>query len=300
MGPETPHVCVCVCTFKRPVMLRRLLDSLRGLRTDGRFSFSVVVVDNDSQESASPVISEVVAAGGLRVRYGVEHRQNIALARNKACAMAEGEFLAWIDDDEFPTADWLIRLLDACQHENVAGVLGPVLPHFDEPPPRWIVKGRFCERPRHRTGYRLRWQEARTGNALVRKQVVDQMGTPFREEFLNGGEDQDFFRRAMERGHAFAWCDEGPVFEVVAPSRWRRGFMVRRALLRGRNSNKHPSGRGANILKSLVAVPAYALLLPVFLISSHHLFMKVLIKLCDHVGRLLAVVNLNPIGKREM
>ena len=63
---------------------------------------------------------------------------------------------------------------------------------------------------------------------------------PFRPEFLTG-EDQDFFRRMIDRGHVFVWCDEAVAYEVVPPVRWRRTFMLRRALLRGRISLLHPT-----------------------------------------------------------
>lgn len=288
----TPHVCVCICTYKRPEMLRRLLHCVREQRTDGRFTFSVVVVDNDREGSARSV------ADGAN--YAIEPQQNIALARNRACALAEGSFLAWIDDDEFPANDWLLRMLDTCESRNVAGVLGPVVPHYEQEPPKWIVKGRFHDRPRHETGFQLGWQEARTGNVLIRKRVVDEMGVPFRPEFPNGGEDQDFFQRAMAKGHVFVWCDEGAVSETVAPSRWSRRVMLKRALLRGRNSIKHKSGRLKNLIKSLIAVPAYVISLPFLLLAGHHLFMRFMIKLCDHLGRLLAVLRLNPVSERPM
>lgn len=300
MTVPLPHICVCICTFKRPEMLRRLLSALRALNTSGRFSISVAVVDNDMRATAAPVVEEMIAAGGIELRYSVEPQQNIALARNRVCSLAAGEFLAWIDDDEFPGRDWLLRMLHTCQKTGAAGVLGPVLPHFDDHAPRWVVDGGLYDRPRHPTGFRLAWQEARTGNVLIRKNVVDEIPGPFLAEFPNGGEDQDFFRRAMEKGHSFVWCDEGEVFETVPPTRWKRSVMLRRALLRGRNSIKHPAGRGLNIIKSVVAVPAYLLLLPFILILGQGLFMRFMIKLCDHLGRLLAAVNLNPVSERAM
>jgi hypothetical protein len=76
--------------------------------------------------------------------------------------------------------------------------------------------------------------------------------------------------------------------------------MIHRALLRGRNTFRHPKHRFRNILKSLIAVPAYALALPVLLLAGHHYFMKYLVKLADHAGRLLASVGLNPVTNRRM
>ena len=76
--------------------------------------------------------------------------------------------------------------------------------------------------------------------------------------------------------------------------------MLNRALLRGRNSFRHRKGRLVNLLKSAVAVPAYTLVLPVLLLAGQHLFMKYLVKLTDHFGRLLALVRLNPVRERRM
>ena len=40
--------------------------------------------------------------------------------------------------------------------------------------------------------------------------------------------------------------------------------------------------------------------LPVLFLAGHHHFMKYLVKLADHVGRLLASVGLNPVRERWM
>src|SRR6266850_2216588 len=90
-------------------------------------------------------------------KYCVESQQNIARARNKAVENAEGDFVAFIDDDEFPTQDWLRTLLATLTEYQVDGVLGPVKPHFDAAPPRWIVEGGFHDRPEDPTGKRLDW-----------------------------------------------------------------------------------------------------------------------------------------------
>ena len=44
-----PHVTVCVCTYKRPALLARLLDALARQATRGTFTYSLVVADNDER-----------------------------------------------------------------------------------------------------------------------------------------------------------------------------------------------------------------------------------------------------------
>jgi len=66
--------------------------------------------------------------------------------------------------------------------------------------------------------------------------------------------------------------------------------LLKRALLRGRA----PYNQGWPILVSLVAIPIYALALFVLLVFGQAVFMRYLIKECDHLGRILALLG----GKR--
>lgn len=291
---QMSHICVCICTYKRPDLLKRLLTDLAKQETEGLFTFSVVIVDNDCERSSQRVVEEFKTSSQIPILYLSEEQQNIALARNKAIASAEGDFVAFIDDDEFPTPNWLLTLLRTCEERKVDGVLGPVKPYFDEDAPRWVVKGGFYDRPSYPTGLVIDGKKGRTGNVILRKSVFDGSEPPFRAQFL-AGSDQDFFRRMIERGHTFIWCHEALAYEVVPPVRWKRSFMLRRALLRGKSAVEHPTYGVREILKSIIAIPLYALALPFLFLVGHHRFMLVLVKLFDHLGKILALFGLNPI-----
>jgi succinoglycan biosynthesis protein ExoM len=296
---QTAHISVCICTMKRPELLTRTLQSLEGQRTNELFTYSVVVADNDAMESAKPVVMAFAKSSNLPLTYCVEPRQNIALARNKAIENAQGDWIAFIDDDEFPEPDWLLNLYTICVEKKADGALGPVKPYFDVEPPEWVRRGGFFVRPSHETGYRLRWDESRTGNVLFKREVLRDLEVPFREAFATAGEDMDFFRRAIDKGRVFVWCSEAVAHEVVASARCTRIYLLRRALLRGSNFHKHPAKRLQNLAKSLIAVPCYTLMLPVLLLFGQHVFLKYLIKLLDHASRLLAYVGVSVVTQRQ-
>ena len=281
-------------------MLEHLLKTLERQRTDGVFKFKIIVADNDPARSAEPVVAACARTSPIEIVYAPEPRKNIALARNKTLEHARGDFVAFIDDDEFPTDDWILQALDACARYNAAGVLGPVRPHFARQPPAWVIRGRFCERPEPPTGTILGWGQCRTGNVLFRRSILDGVPEPFLPEFGTGGEDVDFFRRMKdERGCRFVWCREAVVYETVPPSRWTRSYMLKRALLRGQNSYKRPDGKALRY-RSIIALPLYGVALPVLAMLGHHLFMTYCIKWCDHAGRLLAMVRIRAMTERNM
>lgn len=286
MNDSPNHISVCICTYNRPQYLKRLLDGLRDQDTNGLFTYSVVVADNDHLRSAEPLVSAFGASSSVPVRYCVETRKNIPLARNTAIENADGDLIAFIDDDEFPPKRWLLILFEAWQRYGADGVLGPVKPYFDEKAPSWVVRGRFYHRPTYPTGSVIRWTMGRTGNVLFEKRILAEVEEAFRPEFHRGGADQDFFRRMIEKGHVFIWCDDAVVHEIVPPVRWKRSFMLRKALLQGSFAPLHPTNAAPEVLTSLIAVPAYTVALPFDLVLGHHIFMTHLEKLCYHAGRL--------------
>jgi glycosyltransferase involved in cell wall biosynthesis len=294
MTQEQSHISVCICTYKRPEYLKRLLAELRDQDTDTLFTYSIVVADNDRLRSAESVVTDFAQKSPFVVRYCVEPRQNIALTRNKAIANATGDFVAFIDDDEFPGRSWLASLFRTLRECKSDGVLGPVKPHFDDEPPQWVIEGGFHDRPMHKTGLVLDWNDCRTGNVLLKSDLFPPGVQPFRPECLSG-EGQDFFRRMMGKGHVFVWCNEAVVYEVVPPERWKRRFLLRRALVRGVFSLRNHGFAPRRILQSVIAAPAYAVALPVAMVSGQATFMRVLFKLSYHLGRLMALFGVNPI-----
>jgi succinoglycan biosynthesis protein ExoM len=288
------HISVCICTYKRPAFLRRLLEDLSNQETGGHFTYSTVICDNDHLRSAEPFVSDFAATSNISVIYCVEPRRGISLARNKAIENAPGNYIALIDDDEFPARNWLHELFAACEKYKVDGVLGPVKPSFGDDVPQWIVKGRFYHKPSHETGFVLAPRNTRTSNVLLRDRVLQNMSSPFRPEF-RACEDLDFFTRAIERGYVFVWCDEAVVHEEIPSSRWTRSYLLKKALLRGSSAALMPSTDAFKVTKSFIAVLAYGFTLPFVALLGQHRFMDRLVRLCDHLGMVLAILGFNPI-----
>jgi glycosyltransferase involved in cell wall biosynthesis len=301
-SPRLDHVVVCICTYRRQAGVARLLHEIEKQETAGAFTLSVVVVDNDSAQSAKGTVESFAAASTLQVDYHCQPEQNISLARNTAIRNATGEYVALIDDDEWPESDWLLQMHQAIRQYQADGALGPVKPCFESPPPGWVVRGRFFEKPRrgqHKTGSILRWTETRTSNVLLKTDVFVSATDLFDPRFgRGGGEDVDFFGRMIAKGRVFVWCQEAPVFELISPDRCTRNDMLRRALLRGKMSLLLPTAGARDSFKSVIALTLYTLALPVLFFVGHHVFMTYLVKCGDHAGKLLTVCGMPVIEER--
>lgn len=226
------NVDVCIATFERPMLLKTLLESLTRLKVEERIFVRIIVVDNDRNESARETVDFFRENTKVPVIYAVEPAQNIALARNRGVAIATGELVAFLDDDEFPEENWLQNLIDAMTKYGADAVFGPVVPIFPDSAPKWIREGGFFDRPRFPSGRPV--DIGRTGNVLIRREILVKWGLPFDETYgLTGGEDAEFFRRLKNAGHLLVWCDTAVVFEAVPESRLRVSYIAVRAFTGG-------------------------------------------------------------------
>ena len=71
--------------------------------------------------------------------------------------------------------------------------------------------------------------------------------------------------------------------------------MLKRALLRGSITLKNPGFEVSSVGKSVVAAAAYTVALPFAFLLGQGKFMDLLVRLCDHLGKILAFVGINPV-----
>ncbi len=300
MNSSAVHISICVCTYRRSEMLLRLLSSLPLLKTEDLFTYSVVVVDNDDQQSAKSVVARAREQTGLRIDYDVEPERNISFARNRSVRNAHGTLVAFIDDDEFPAEDWLLKHFKMLEASKADGVLGPVKPHFDEEGPAWLVKSGLLERSSLGSGEVIKDSiHTRTGNVLIRKRVFTDTDAWFDPRFgVIGGGDKIFFKERMATGSVFVWCSEACVFELVPPERQSRMYYLKRGWSRGVGAALETRFLSADTAKSVVAITVYTAALPVLLVLGHHLFMKYLVKDCDHISKVLGHLGVTLVPEK--
>jgi glycosyltransferase involved in cell wall biosynthesis len=296
------HISVCICTFKRPAMLAKVLDGVISQAPDSAFTFEIVIVDNDKMRSAEKLVHEYQKSRQCKIIYDCEPEKGIPLARNRTIRNSSGNFIATIDDDEFPAENWLSKLYECIKEYNADGVLGPVLPDFPPGAPAWLKKSGLCDRPRNVTGSPITGRDLRTGNVLFQRHVFEKEDIWFDPaRGLTGGSDGEFLSRQIRRGREFFWCDEAIVFETVHKERWSASFYLKRNFRIGTlaaTKRRTPRSFGI-VLKSFVLLLGYSFLFPLSFLAGKHIWMRVLTKLYYNAGYALSFLSLVRVQKRK-
>jgi glycosyltransferase involved in cell wall biosynthesis len=284
-------VVICIPTFKRPKSLARLLDAVAQLQTSA--SVSVVVADNDAENHAGLDLCNQTPAYRWPLKAVIAEKRGIAQVRNVLVEEAlklGADFIAMIDDDEWPEAGWIEAFL-TCARQTGADVLGGSILFGQNS----TAEGHGdIRRP---TGTVAMLEGA--GNLLIRRAVLEEMAAPwFDPAFgLSGGEDKEFFVRLARAGKRFAWADEARAHGDVPEARAGLSWLLRRAYSVGNSDMrvflKYQPGvfRLAAELAKISAALLLSPLAAVILAFSPNRREHALLKLARALGKLSAITG---------
>ncbi|MGI6099805.1 MAG: glycosyltransferase, partial [Kiritimatiellia bacterium] len=128
-------------------------------------------------------VATPLTAGAVPVRVHPTGHIRPAEKRNLGIELAQGEIVAFLDDDAYPAPDWLEQALKYFKRPEVASVGGPALtPPHD--PWRAQIGGRVYANPLVSGGYAYRYHSERVRrvddlpscNLLVRTSVLRELG----------------------------------------------------------------------------------------------------------------------------
>jgi succinoglycan biosynthesis protein ExoM len=293
--PVSPNVSVCIATYRRNERLRAVLEDMT---RQSRLPDQVVVVDNDSAGGARPIVEECRAAGApFKIDYGIEPEPNIAMTRNRTVALATGDWVAFIDDDERAPPEWLGQLLYSVETFHADGVLAPVEPQVPPTAPAWIRRGRFYDFPHQADGAPVPLSGMRFGNLLLRTSLLRAEPGPFDiRHGLMAGEDVDLLVRLARKGAKIVWFDKACVFEPIEPKRLSLRWLVLRAVSGGQGFARYTlrggygpigwPGRCLFFLRAFIQMMVASLLALMSLPLGRHRAAAWLITACANLGKL--------------
>jgi glucosyl-dolichyl phosphate glucuronosyltransferase len=133
-------ITVILCTYNRCCELRKALSSLAAQNIPAPIAWEVLVVDNNSHDQTQEVVEDFSREYPGRFRYLLEPQQGKSYALNSGIREAQGDVLAFMDDDVTVDPTWLQNLTAPLLSCKSVGSGGRILPERGFSPPRWFPR----------------------------------------------------------------------------------------------------------------------------------------------------------------
>jgi O-antigen biosynthesis protein len=230
-----PRISVVVCSYNGSATIGETLDELGRLEYP---DYEVIVVDDGSTDSVSEI------AHRYNVRLIRQENGGLSAARNTGLYAAEGEIVAYIDDDAYPDPHWLTYLAASFMQSGHAGAGGPNL----APPEDGESADCIANAPGGPVHVLLTDEIAEHipgCNMAYRRECLMAIGG-FDVRFRVAGDDVDVCWRLQERGWTLGFSPAAVVWHHRRPSigrylKQQRGYARAEALLAEKWPSKYNS-----------------------------------------------------------
>jgi len=243
------QLTVVVCTHDRADLLERTLDSLdAAIQPD--VAVDVLVIANRCTDRTHSMLEQRQARQhtGLRLRWLPEPNKGKSYALNLTLQRAQGQLLAFVDDDQRAAPNFLSAICSAAQLMPEADIFcGRLLPDWDGTEPKWVHEtGPYriypLPVPEFDLGPKRRHLASDAplpsgGNLVIRRSWIERVG-PFSTDLgpvghnLGGAEDLEWLQRALSLGAQLTYDPAIAQLHHVDPHRLSTGYLMRMTFAR--------------------------------------------------------------------
>ncbi|BDI17362.1 hypothetical protein ANSO36C_31640 [Nostoc cf. commune SO-36] len=142
-GLEKIDFTIAIPTYNGGKRLPKVLDLLLNQVKIENINWEIIIIDNNSKDETKKVTDDYQRNWNhnFSLRYFQEKQQGIAFARMRAINEARGEFIAFIDDDNLPSSDWVFQAYTfGKEHPQAGAWSGQIHGDFEVKPPEEFTR----------------------------------------------------------------------------------------------------------------------------------------------------------------
>ena len=308
--PEIKSIAISCNTFLRPEILEKTLKSIANLKIPKEVEIKVLVVDNDANATAKPVIDYIKADFPFEIIYKIEEKRGLANARNRLLQEAINlgvSHIAILDDDDVADENWIKNLVELYQTQGNAYIIsGPEYCCFDGEFPDYLTNNNIFVKKTTKKKGEIR-KVCSTHNAMFPLKIVTESNIWFDKSFVfMGGEDGDFFYRAGKAGYTIVFNPDAIVREINGKDRVNVRWILSRNYYNGYSGsylqykNKPKTLKRHLYLTKLFFICILNLIItPLSLILGATVFFNVLGLSSKNLGKFIGAIKLQPMNYYE-
>ncbi|MBO4712064.1 glycosyltransferase family 2 protein [bacterium] len=238
---KTPKISIAVCTYNRADVLPKCLESLVDQTADTEL-FEVLIIDNNSTDDTKKIATDFCKKSS-NFKYIFEEKQGLSHARNRAITEANGEYIAYIDDDAIANKDWVKKIESVIQNnKDIAAFGGPIYPWYNKEKPKWF-KDEFATHSYGKQHFQLTEQNCPFGlsgsNMIFKKEILNKYNGFSAEYGMTGnkiafGEESFLFNKMLKNNENIQYFPDIKVSHLVSAKSYSLKEAFKRSIQNGK------------------------------------------------------------------
>ncbi len=238
---EKLDIVVRVCNSES--IIDRLLRHLMQLRLPFEWEaeqVKLIFIDNYSQDNTVEKITSMLHELPMKARLVVEKRKGAAATRARGILEAQGDYVAFLDDDNLPASDWILQVKDAIlAFPNASALSGRINAVTAEPIPSYAEPYKVFYAIVNRGDKAFRYDVFRrvlppgAGLILRRTDALEvvqynklRIDGPVEKGFHFKGEDIEFLRKMQARGCEIWYTPNVCIDHALSMHRFALDYLV--------------------------------------------------------------------------
>ncbi len=132
---------IAICTYNGENRIPEVLECLQQQVQTKGISWEVLVIDNNSSDQTAKVVDQFTQNWQThsKIRYIFEPTQGTTYARKRGIKEAKSELVAFLDDDNLPSQNWVFEVYQFSKEHPEAGAYGGnIHGKLDQVPPAYF------------------------------------------------------------------------------------------------------------------------------------------------------------------
>jgi len=236
-------ISVIVCTYKRPVFLKKCLESLLFNTYE---NYEIIIVGQGADPTPRAVVSDHFR-NNPRIKHVHSETVGLSAARNIGCHRAQGHVIAFIDDDANASPEWMEGYVEIFhQIEPMPGMVGGMIePLWETQRPNWYPIEREFLLGIYNIGDEIRpFPETDLpigANFAILRSAFEKMGgfderlgfNVKRKHSMIAGEDSLFALRIREAGYPIYYQPKSKVYHYISSEKLTKNYFLKRHFWEG-------------------------------------------------------------------
>ena len=220
------ELSIIISTYNNAVSLIRTLNSVAKQDADKAIWECVVVNNNSTDNTAEMVAAFAKEHSDINIKLVDEAQQGLSYARNRGIAEAEGQFLAFIDDDETINEGFVSAYLDLFHNHGAFAGAGALKVRYDSARPKWMsyYTEKMIANPLNlgKEIITITSSVNPTGGNMAFNREIFRLYGGFDTDLgrkgkeLSGGEENDMFQRLRDLGERVFYTPHAIAYHHIA------------------------------------------------------------------------------------